>query len=79
MKQTITVSQYAEANNLKIRTVYSRIEAVEKLKKQLLDLETESFGSCSLKNELKMVKLRHKIKNSIDYYKEDGHIFIFVD
>lgn len=75
----LTVKQYAKKFNLKENTVYWRIKAVEKLKKQLADLETESFGSCSLKNELKMVKLKHKINRAIKFEKFKGSVTIFVD
>lgn len=79
MKEYVTPKKYAKLKKVSKNSVYKKIRTIEKWKAELQDLETESFGSCNLDNELKMVKLRHKIKKSINYYKEDRHIFVLVD
>lgn len=79
MKQ-LTVKEYAELIGEKnINNIYSRIRTIEKWKKYLQQLETESFNGCNFNNEPKMKKLRHKIKDAIQFVREDSHIFIFID
>jgi hypothetical protein len=79
MKEYITPKKYAKLKKVSKNSVYKKIRTIEKWKSELSELETKSFCSGNLDNELKMVKLRHKIKNSINYYKEDRHIFVLVD
>lgn len=79
MKKELSIKEYAELIKDKPLNVRQRIRTIEGWKKQLQDLETEAFNCQDLTHEIKMVKLRHKIKNAIQYYREDGHIFVLVD
>lgn len=79
MKKELSITEYAESINDKPENVRGRIRTIDGWKKQLEDLETEAFDCRSLDYELKMTKLKFKIKNAINYYREDGHIFVLVD
>ena len=79
MKKELSIKEYAKSINDKPLNVRQRIRTIEGWKKQLQDLETEAFNCQNLDHEIKMTKLKFKIKNAIQYYREDGHIFVLVD